>query len=96
MKWIVENWQTLGLVLGGLGTLWNFLSEKRKAILSAPFTKKKEKIELNKDELSFIEQLQEFQKKQLQDLINENMKLQEDVRTLRERIIELENRLNNV
>jgi len=52
--WIKENWEIVALVVGGIGTAYNFISDKWKEILSSPFTRNKQEIEsvdLSNDQL---------------------------------------------
>lgn len=69
MGFIEKNWEFIALFVGGIGTLWNFISEKWKDKLKRPFANEKEKIELKTDNLEFMEKWQDFQNKQIDDVL---------------------------
>lgn len=75
LKFIETNWSTIALVVTSLGTLWNFLNEKYKSAIRAPFTKKRDEIEIESKKLEFVQQLTAFQDEKLSKILAENLDL---------------------
>ena len=81
MNWenLTENLKDVGLITSIAVGILSTISEKfRNALL---FWRKREhdKISLSKSQLDFVEQLQEFQKNQLKELIEQNTKIREEL-----------------
>lgn len=75
LSFLENNWETIALIITGLGTVWNFVSEKYKAAIRAPFVKKSDEIEIESKKLEFVQQLTAFQDEKLSKILAENLEL---------------------
>lgn len=82
---LLENWQTVVAVFGGVGAVYTFIGEKYRRIVFAPFMKKKEKLLIDDQELSYFDKLQKHQEERLTKILEENNKFYEKIEELQKK-----------